>query len=401
MSMGEKRKNRAARSAERPLVLLPTGPDALLQTAVEFAQEWNWDCRAVYLERGELPVDKPIAGALISCLPNAPEARSLIKREIPLVRIGKLPHPEDSIVPAVLPNLEEQGNMAAEHFAERGFKHVAFVGYHADDPRADAHTLYAGLRDRAKDLGMSFHLKNLAHKGEVGSVEYVKRVDTLANWLTDVPKPLGVLSSIDSMSRQILLACEKDGLLVPESVALLSPVNTTVCKLAQVEISAIDPAPNTIFQTAFLKLSRSMEGERVEARTMVSPDGIVERASTNVLATDNPMVARAMRFMWDNLEQDLTVDQIAAEEGIVRSTLERAFKKSLGRSVIAELQRRRLSELCRLLRTTNEPTVELAPQVGFFTMAHLYRCFRRAYGMSPQAYRNRENHIDGAKSGVS
>jgi LacI family transcriptional regulator len=193
------------------------------------------------------------------------------------------------------------------------------------------------------------------------------------------------------MATRILLACQTAKILVPESVALLSPDDTSLCQLAQVGISAIDFGQDKVVEAAFHKLRLQMAGKQIEPRTMVSPNGIVERASTNVLAVDNPMVAKAMRFMWDHLDQDLTVDEIAREVAVVRSTLERAFRKSLGRSVIAELQRRRLAELCRLLRTTKTPTVELAPQVGFRTMAHLYSCFRHFYGISPRQYRLLEN----------
>ena len=92
--------------------------------------------------------------------------------------------------------------------------------------------------------------------------------------------------------------------------------------------------------------------------------------------------------MWDHLDLDLSVDAVAGEVGISRRHLERLFRACLDRGVTSELQRKRLAVFHELLTTTDMPISELAPSVGFRTMVHLRRSFRRAYGMSPQQYRS-------------
>ena len=124
---------------------------------------------------------------------------------------------------------------------------------------------------------------------------------------------------------------------------------------------------------------------------MIAPRHVVERESTNVLATPDPKVAAALRYMWDHLDLDLSVDAIAHEVGVSRRTLECAFRKHLRRGINAELRRKRLEVFRELLISSDTPIADLAPMVGFRTMVHLQRSFRRAYGMSPRQFRARED----------
>ena len=106
-----------------------------------------------------------------------------------------------------------------------------------------------------------------------------------------------------------------------------------------------------------------------------------------MLAVADPAVAHALRFMWDRLEQDLSVNDVADEVGVNRQKLERAFRAHLHRGVNAELRRKRLEEFSRLLLATDRPIADLAPLTGFRTMAHLHKTFRQVHGMSPRQFR--------------
>ena len=106
---------------------------------------------------------------------------------------------------------------------------------------------------------------------------------------------------------------------------------------------------------------------------MIPPKGVVERETTDVLATPDPHVAAALRYMWDHLDLDLSVDDIAREVGVARRTLDRLFHTHLHRGVNAELRRKRLEVFRDLLISTELPIAELAPMVGFGTMVHLQR----------------------------
>lgn len=94
-----------------------------------------------------------------------------------------------------------------------------------------------------------------------------------------------------------------------------------------------------------------------------------------------------MRFIWDHIDLDLSVDDVALEVDVPRYKLERSFRKHLNRGVKEELQRIRMERLCELLRSTTLPMADLAPKVGFRSVEYLHNAFRKTYGTTPRAYR--------------
>jgi transcriptional regulator GlxA family with amidase domain len=101
-----------------------------------------------------------------------------------------------------------------------------------------------------------------------------------------------------------------------------------------------------------------------------------------------------MRFMWDHLDADLSVDEIAQEVALSRRQLERRFHACLGRGINAELRRKRLERCCELLRSTDLTVIDIAPMIGFGSDVYLHQAFKRVYGMSPVKYRKKQKHQD-------
>ncbi len=318
-----------------------------------------------------------------------------MREKCPAVRLGLLPHPDDRILPAVLPDIVASGRLAAEHFALRGFKTVAFVGYDPEDPESNAHPMYKAFRQHAEALGMTCLVKKQIEEDESSiNDKYKKRIAILADWFSILTKPVGVFSYDDAMSSRLFMACAKAGVDVPEEVALLGYGNSYQCELTAVGLSSVDPAEDERIRTALHLLRRLMDGAPAPLEPIrVPPRGIVERRSTDVLAVPDPAIARALRFIWDHFDQNLSIQYIAEAVGIPRRSLERRFRQHLGRSVHTELGRKRVAELRRLLLSTDAPLADLAPRAGFFTLANAHKSFLRAYGVSPNKFRTM--HRDG------
>ncbi len=377
------------RRRERPLVVLslPGADLRAMHAMVELARELEWDLVDLEITSGVLLSDRQPAGALVNHALTGELWPRLQKMGCPIVRYGSWPYAPDDELPAVLLDKDAMGRLAAEHFAERGFKNVAFVGHGQINPEG----LYPAFQQRGGELGLSVDfcmLKPGKGKKESPAERVERHLAEIHAWIAGRPKPIGIFGFSDAHTTRLCALCMAAGLHVPEEVALLSMGNSHVCELAPVPLSAIDPHVDEKGRQSLLLLQRLMRGEDAPTGpVMIAPSGVVERRSTDLLAVTDPRVAKAMRFMWDHLDRDLSVDKVARHEGVARNTIERAFKRSLGRSVNAELHRRRLAELCRLLSSTEEPIVDLAPQVGFRTMAHLHRSFRKAYKMTPRQYR--------------
>jgi len=389
--MARPKQKRIVRKRQRPLVLLSGLHGDAIRPMVELAREWNWELRGTWGSSPDPVADQPFTGALITDLAVTPLAQQLRKAGCPAVRFGARPHPDDDVLPAVLPDLAMSGRLAAEHFASRQFQHVAFVGYDPESEEANMHVAYVAYRERATELEMTFHLLSRAasnRAGDKGSDRDARRTRDLFDWLKALPKPVGVFCFNDIMAERVGFACGQVGLMIPEDVAVLGYGNWVQCEIAPVRLSSVDPGLGASVRVAMRLLRRLMKGEAAPTEPiMVPPAGIIERHSTNVLAVADPTVARALRFMWDHVDQDLSVDDVARDVGVNRRKLERAFQRSLGRTVRDELRRRRLDAACKLLRSTNDSITDIAARIGYRSTQYLHRAFRATYGMTPRLYR--------------
>lgn len=163
----------------------------------------------------------------------------------------------------------------------------------------------------------------------------------------------------------------------------MHPVEVTLPTL-----SSVDTAREASARRAMVLLRSLIDGEsKPDAPILIPPAGIVERQSTDLLAVADPALALALRFMWDHLEQNISVGDIAEAAGVGRRRLERAFRGELGRSVNAELRRKRLEQCCHLLKTTDLPVADVAPLTGFCSAGYLNKVFRQAFGTTPRKWR--------------
>jgi len=301
-----------------------------------------------------------------------------------------LPHPKDDVIPAVLPDLHAEGCMAAEYFFNRGFRHV---GHISNTPLGDLKPLFEGLNDRARELGMACHLHRpeVPAEGESASdaAFLIRRRSAMMAWVDKLPKPVGMLADEDILAEAICNWQEEVGFNIPADVAVVSRgLRPELCLTAIPRLSSFERNEAGRAHAACDLLARMMAGEAPPTEPiMIPPKPIVTRASTEILAVDDPRVARALVFMWEHLDLDLSVDDIAREVGVSRRSLERAFCACLDRGINAELQRKRLEVFHDKLVSTDLPIAHLASMVGFRSIAHLRRSFRSAYGLSAREYR--------------
>jgi len=108
-------------------------------------------------------------------------------------------------------------------------------------------------------------------------------------------------------------------------------------------------------------------------------------------ATADPLVAAALRYMWDNIDRDLAVTDIATHVGVSRRTLERAFKAELGRGINQEFQRRRLKRACQLLALTDWQVGRIAAGLQFSSQRYFCQAFKTAFGLTPSQYRAQQD----------
>jgi LacI family transcriptional regulator len=122
-------------------------------------------------------------------------------------------------------------------------------------------------------------------------------------------------------------------------------------------------------------------------KLIVEATQVNARRSTDVKVFDGPEVSAALSFIHRNRSRYFTVDDVAKAVGISRRTLEVKFRKSVGRTILAEILRIRLDHVKHMLRETDLTIPRIAEASGFNSASYLTQVFRKDFGVSPIKYR--------------
>ena len=91
----------------------------------------------------------------------------------------------------------------------------------------------------------------------------------------------------------------------------------------------------------------------------------------------------------NNLSKSLTVEMLAAENGMSVANFQRMFMKIIGVRPGRYIVQQRLNAVCRLLEDTDLGIMDIATNSGFCDQSHLTKLFKRERGMTPGEYRRR------------
>jgi transcriptional regulator GlxA family with amidase domain len=144
-----------------------------------------------------------------------------------------------------------------------------------------------------------------------------------------------------------------------------------------------------------LHLIRRDHGSAVAADTARLSVMPLERegGQAQFIVADQPPTPRGsvlepvLRWMQDNAESDLTLEDIADQAGMSTRTLNRRFREQTGTTPLQWLHRARVRQAQYLLEATDHPVDRIAGQVGFGSPTAFRDRFKRVVGTSPAAYR--------------
>ena len=330
---------------------------------------------------------------------------TLMRRGIPLVDLT-VSRP-DVKVPRVTSDHAEIGRLAARHFAEREFKHLAWFS----TAWSNVHQLrYGGFAEGQSPRPLKWVVaEELPTRRQGDWAAFVKWIDEK---FASAGKPLAVLAYDETDAARLLYAVRELGVSVPEEMAILSIGNNPlVCENQSVPLSSIDQnlerggyeaaalldrlmsqqaSHHSIEQSnnRSIEQSNNRSIEQSNNRTiLIPPAGIVTRRSTDVIAVADATVRQALKFIDENLGKAIGSPQIADALGIRRPELDALFRAQLARSVGEEIRRQRFARTKLLLETTDLPVSKIALATGYCTPSHLTNAFRAAFGCTPKAWR--------------
>jgi len=276
--------------------------------------------------------------------------------------------------------------MAAKHLLTCGLEHFAYFGFddwwwsrrrrdvfceeiHRTGFHADVYVLPRSRLERTWD-------RELPH---------------VVRWLRNLPKPVGVMACNDDRGELLVEASRAAGLHVPGQVAVLGVDNDAlICDLCSVPLSSVATSVEQAAFDAARVLDRIIQGQEADKPTLwIRPVHVLNRQSTDILASSDKHVLAALRYIRSRASEVLGVQEVADHSGVSRRVLQKRFRRQLGHSIHEEIDRVRLDLVVKRLLRTHMSVSEVAEALSFSDATHLSRFFHRKMGVSPTQYRKK------------
>ncbi|WP_422082014.1 AraC family transcriptional regulator [Ulvibacterium sp.] len=106
---------------------------------------------------------------------------------------------------------------------------------------------------------------------------------------------------------------------------------------------------------------------------------------------DRSPISKAVRYMKDNLERKLSIQELATSCGLSVSHFCLLFKRKTSHTPIEHLTFLRMQKACYLLDFSSLRINEIAHKLGYDDAYYFTRVFKKVMGKSPSMYRNSTN----------
>jgi LacI family transcriptional regulator len=321
-------------------------------------------------------------------------ARAIARSGLPAINLSSaLPGLR---LPSIQTNPEALARLAVRHFFERGLRRLTFVGDDANHPRW-SRIVGARFASAVRAAGGT-----CAEAAPVlpAAASWEQRQEALARWVRALPKPVGALAVTDPRGHELVEACRRARVAVPQEAAVLGIENDELlCDFSDPPLSSIAANAEKIGHEAASLLAQWVAGRPPARRVrLVEPLGVVTRQSTDVQAHSDPIVGQALRFIRATACDGIRVQAVVDHVQVSRSNLERRFGQALGRSPHDEILRIQLEHAKDALAHTDLKTAAVARSAGFSHVEYMGFVFRRELGVSPGEFRKLAQ-ARGAKKG--
>lgn len=324
------------------------------------------------------------AHGIFGQLYNIPEVGKIIEAGITLIAVDF--KERFTGIPNITGGYFEAGRMGAEYFLKKGFKNFAFYGFKNivwSRERA------LGFEDRINKSG--FTVEFFEHKNARSRELWYYKPSSLSNWLKSLPKPVALMACDDNQGQHITEACRFSGIRIPEEVSVLGVDNDeTTCALSDPPLSSI--VLNTEkagFEAARLMDLMIRKKSQQEKDIIVEPMQVVTRQSTDIYATHDKYIAAALKFIHQNIQASIRVNDVLKQLPLSRRSLEKRFLQMTGLPVYKYIYNLRIEKFAEKLLETDKNITEIAFETGFSDVKNISRRFRALKGCTPNEYRKK------------
>lgn len=150
-------------------------------------------------------------------------------------------------------------------------------------------------------------------------------------------------------------------------------------------------------QAKALRLIEEIQAERFgqEAQVSVCVNDLLLHLNRTVYDRNHPksiieegtLYQNLIIYIEEHLDDDLSLDKMAAEFFVSKYHIAHVFKENLGMSIHQYITKKRLA-LCREAILGNMSITQAYQTFGFGDYSSFYRAFRKEYGISPKDFRD-------------
>jgi LacI family transcriptional regulator len=281
--------------------------------------------------------------------------------------------------------------LAAEHFLKRKYENYAFSGQTLNYWGKDRRDCFC---QAIADAG--FKTDVYEYSPSTDKVTWSKSQTRMIQWLKSLPKPVAIMAEYDPHGLYVLECCRAAELSVPGDVAVIGVDNDELfCKFSTPSLSSVNLDTVSAGYHAAESLDKLMSGKKIASKTIFTrASHVVARASTDMVATKDTLVGRAIEYIRNHCREEIQVGDVADAVFLSRSALDRRFHKALGKSVQKEIRCIRVEQIARMLIETDLTVTQIALDMNFTCIEHIGRYFKNEMGVPPLEYRKKNKIVE-------
>lgn len=336
-----------------------------MEGIVDFAREWGAD-------------------GIIAQLYNDQDIKKVLEAGIYLIAEDFKERFSD--IPNITGGYFEAGEIGAEYFLKKGFKNFAFYGFKNI------------VWSRERFIGYEKYLISRGHKvfhfdhDEAASRElWYYKPSALSQWLQSLPKPIAIMACDDERGQHITEACKHAKIQIPEEIAVLGVDNDKMtCNLSDPPLSSVElDTEKGGYETARL-MDQMITGRINETYdVLVMPIQVITRQSTDIASANDKYIAKALKFIHQNIDNRINVDDVLKQVPLSRRALEKRFQETTGIGVYKYIYNLQIQKFAERLLETDKTIFEIALESGFNNSKNISRQFKQVKGCTPIEYRTR------------
>ena len=298
-------------------------------------------------------------------------------------------------IPNITADYHRTGFMAAARLCGHCYRNFGFFGY-------ENVCWSEGRREGFEETLRNEFKIDSVHVFKDRQLSAMWSYDTtkLRQWLLSLPKPIGIFACDDNQAEVLLGACQEAGIKVPIDVAIIGVDNDEVtCNLTDPAITSINMDIEKAGYEVAEMATRMVEDPSYRGEDIViRPVAVIGRGSTGFMATRDPVVAEALRVIYQNRARKLQVADVIKHVPVSRRVLEQRVRDVTGLSIYAIISNLRMDYFAQELVTSSDTVAEIAARMDEPDPKSLARRFQSIKGCTPSEYRKREPRKLGAET---